>query len=210
MLGIATLRIELSTTMTSRLTLRTSRISQRRLYALAATCSRMRDGAVRVSPDAAAIASSARSRAACDAVDQRQAHVRRGDPALRVQHGLEHRRVGLGEARLHHREQRFVVRAPLLDLPGERRTRTWRRTARCTRAPTRRSPRRRRGSVDGEEVRRRRRRAPRSRSARRRAARAWQGRPRRRTCFTPAMFGVLASSSIPAVSSTRPVRTGML
>jgi hypothetical protein len=31
MLGIATLRIELSTTMTSRLTLRTSRISQRRL-----------------------------------------------------------------------------------------------------------------------------------------------------------------------------------
>ena len=161
-------------------------------------------------PCAAVIASSARSRAASRRVHQRQAHVGRGDSALRVQHGLEHRRVGLGEARLHHREQRFVVRASLLDLPGNAAlehgdeplgAHVRRRADRARRR--REYVRERRYVVVAAE----------HREVARRAGEQLERsacRPPSTDCLTPTMFGVLASSSIPAVSSTRPVRAGML
>ena len=48
-----------------------------------------------------------------------QAHVGRGDAALRVEHALEHRRVRLGEAGLHDRQQRLGVGAAVVDLARE-------------------------------------------------------------------------------------------
>ena len=108
--GIATLRIELSSTMTSRLKHRTMRIQPPPLFGLlrhaipvhhrtlrGTTIGRKRDVRRSAStrrrwpPAGASIAARRRRR-------HRQAHVGRGDPPLRVQHALEHRRVRLGEA----------------------------------------------------------------------------------------------------------------
>ena len=72
-------------------------------------------------------------------VHEREPDVGRRDAALRVQHALEHRRVRLDEQRLHHRQQRLgVARGRRRPCPRAR-TRSSRRTARCRRAPTRRS-----------------------------------------------------------------------
>ena len=144
-----------------------------------------------------------------DAATSGQPHVGRRDATLRVEHALEHRRVRLGEAGLHDRQQRLGVRAAVVDLAREpaldHRDEPLGAHVRGGADRAGAAHEHRAGTGTGP-----RRRAPRSRAAHRRGSRACRRRARRRPASPRRCWGAGASSSMPAGPRLRPVRTGML
>ena len=127
-------------------------------------------------------------------VAERHAHLRRGDAVLGVQVRLDDRGAGLGEEGLDQGQERFRVRAAVLELSVEPALDLSRRSGRCRGAKTR-LRRRRLPSARADRGKDRHRPVRRSAHPPRQVSRRVSESIPPTACLTPAMLSVAASSS---------------